>query len=93
MIPEMTDPMGQYWDQPADIRQAPMDDQHVLLTRHQVDQLDEYSSSYPSGKYYGKCWKRTNSGTQWLCWYQPHAKPGQIGIGSRTILIAEEIEP
>lgn len=57
-IPEMTDPLGKYWHQPKDIREAPMDDKLVLLTPRQFDGLNEYSTSLPSGVYPGKCWKR-----------------------------------
>jgi hypothetical protein len=86
MIPPITDPLGRYWNQPTDIREAPMDDTHVLLTARQIDGLCEYSSSYPSGTYDGKCWLRANGDTRWLCWYHPHPQPGKIGIGSRIIL-------
>lgn len=86
MIPAMTDPLGAYWDQPTDIRLAPMDATHALLTQHQVDGLLDYSRSYPSGTYDGKCWKHKGDECWYLCWYQPHATPGKIGIGSRVIL-------
>ncbi len=85
-IPPMTDPLSRYWDQPFDIRQALMDDTHVLLSSAQVAQLKNYSSSYPSGTYDGKCWKREQTNGWVLCWYHPHSKPNTIGIGSRLIL-------
>ena len=81
-IPAMTDPMGKHWDQPDDIRMAPMDATHVALTTKQIAGLLVYDSSYPSGTYDGKCWVRE----EWLCWYEPHAQPGKIGIGSRIII-------
>ncbi len=90
MIPLMTDPLGRHWRQPADIRKAPMDETHVLLTPRQVAGLAEYSSSYPSGTYDGKCWLRDGGDVRWLCWYQPHPQPGKIGIGFRIILEVEE---
>jgi hypothetical protein len=89
-IPLMTDPLGRHWRQPGDIREAPMDDKHVLLTRDQVRGLAEYSSSYPTGTYDGKCWKRLGDGFWYLCWYQPHPQPGKIGIGFRIVL---EVDP
>jgi len=85
-IPPMVDPLGQHWRQPIDIRLAPMDDTHVLLTPQQIDGLSDYSHSYPSGTYDGKCWKREGDECWYLCWYQPHATPGKIGIGYRVIL-------
>jgi hypothetical protein len=93
MIPLMTDPLGKHWDQPADIRQAPMDETHVLLTLRQVSDLLEYSSSYPSGTYDGKCWKREGEDCWYLCWYQPHPIPGKIGIGYRIILEVASSRP
>lgn len=89
MIPAMTDPLGRHWRQPADIREAPMDDLHVLLTPTQIAGLPEYSSSYPSGTYDGKCWKREGEDFWYLCWYQPHPTPGKIGIGYRIVLEVE----
>lgn len=80
MIPAMTDPMGAYWHQPADIREAPMDDKLVLLTPRQFEGLPEYSTSQPSGVYPGKCWRRQEyergpdnrprpTGRWFLAWY------------------------
>lgn len=88
-IPPMTDPLGKHWEQPADIRLAPMDDTHVILSRRQIEMLRDYNSSYPSGTYDGKCWLRTNSGVTWLCWYYPHDNPKRISIGSREVLPLE----
>jgi len=73
-IPAMTDPMGQYWDQPKDIRQAEMDETHVILTPEQIKGLCNYDRSLPSGTYSGKCWLRTNEQEEgppltWLVWY------------------------
>lgn len=86
-IPEMINPMGKHWRQPADIRLTPMDHQHVLLTARQVGALPKYDSSYPSGTYDGKCWLRNGDDVLWLCWYHPHEQAGKIGIGSREVLV------
>ncbi|MYM65465.1 hypothetical protein GTP45_01280 [Pseudoduganella sp. FT55W] len=88
-IPPMTDPLGLHWRQPADIRSAPMDDEFVRLTSRQVAGLLEYSSSYPSGTYDGKCWLRDGGAVQWLCWYGPHDEPGKISIEYRAVLTEE----
>jgi hypothetical protein len=69
MIPAMTHRLGQYWEQPADIRDAPMDDKTVLLTPEQFDGLHEYSASIPTGVYPGKCWKRLERRRTLLVWY------------------------
>ena len=89
MIPQMTDPLGRHWRQPDDIREAPIDDKNVLLSSRQIAGLADYSSSYPSGTYDGKCWKREGEDCWYLCWYEPHAMLGHIGIGYRIILEVE----
>lgn len=66
-----------------------MDDTHVLLSLRQVAGLADYSCSYPTGTYDGKCWKREGEDCWYLCWYQPHAEPGKIGIDYRIILEVE----
>lgn len=70
MIPAMTDPLGRFWEQPRDIRDAPMDDETVLLTPAQFAALHEYSATFPTGVYPGKCWKRIERGPRvLLVWY------------------------
>lgn len=101
MIPEMTHQDGKYWRQPEDIREAPMDLTHVLLTRRQFDELHEYSVTDPSGVYEGKCWKaeRFRKGTrkgemrliptgEWfLKWYGHSNRPGMVSNHRRIIRI------
>lgn len=91
MIPPMTHPLGKHWNQPQDIRQAPMDDKHVLLTPRQVHELPEYSASIPSGVYEGKCWKLImRDNTHWLLWYANKDKDkDNCTINKREILIME----
>jgi hypothetical protein len=86
-IPAMTDPLGHHWSQPADIRDAAMDGEYIWLTARQIRELSVYDSSYPSGRYDGKCWLRSGPGdVRWLCWYHPHPTPGKSGIDHRTII-------
>ena len=85
-IPAMTDPLGKHWQQPADIREAPMDDTHVLLTSPQFFKLLEYSSTIPTGVYEGKCWKRHEKGKWLLCWYS-YEDPLLCRINWREILL------
>lgn len=87
-IPPMTDPLGKYWYQPADIGEAPMDDTHVLLRPDQVEALHEYSTSIPSGVYPGKCWKRCECSGWLLVWYgEVPDTPDRCSINWRHILI------
>lgn len=90
MIPQMTDPLSKYWDQPRDIHEAPMDDDIVLLTPAQFSKLATYDTSTPSGVYPGKCWKaqeykqRKPTGVYYLRWYGPESK-GECPILHRRI--------
>lgn len=56
VIPPITDEMGKHWRQPNP-QNFLIDDTHVIMTQREFDQLAEYSTSYPSGVYHGKCWK------------------------------------
>lgn len=90
MIPVMDDELGRHWEQPIDIRDAPMDDTHVLLTEYQFAKLLNYSASIPTGVYPGKCWwALTKDGTWFLRWFSPHATdPKLCTINHRRILVA-----
>lgn len=85
MIPAMTDPLGRYWDQPSDIRDAPMDEETVLLTPAQFKDLYEYSTSIPTGVYPGKCWKRIERKRTLLVWYGDETPDHQCPILFRNI--------
>jgi hypothetical protein len=88
-IPIMDDPLGKYWEQPADIRQALMDDTHVILTLRQIEQLKEYSSTMPTGVYPGKCWQRKerDPDRHLLVWYGDENNEGKCPILFREILV------
>lgn len=90
MIPEMTDPLGRHWQQPADIRDAPIDSTTILLNPVQFARLLNYSASEPSGVYAGKCWKREYEGGWLLGFYSEHVgKPGWFRVKFRKILVVE----
>jgi len=90
IIPPMTHEHGKYWSQPKDIRLAPMDDTHVLLSSYQIDRLSEYSASMPSGVYSGKCWlwkQHPKYGNDmWLIWYGLEESPNEFLVEKRQIL-------
>lgn len=88
-IPEMTHPYGKHWQQPRDIREAPMDKTHVLLDRRQFKGLHDYSATIPSGVYDGKCWRRRERREWFLCWYSPSSDPKQCAINMRRIRIGK----
>jgi hypothetical protein len=80
-IPPITDPMGQYWEQPNrfDIE---VDATHALMSQVTFDALKNYAHSQPTGVYPGKMWKwHCNGGNTWcpcgpgrpamLMWFGP----------------------
>lgn len=87
-IPVMDDPLGKYWDQPKDIRRAPMDATHVILRPGQVRELSEYSAPWPTGVYPGKCWRCIESkpDRHLLVWYGPETDTGMCEIMFRELL-------
>lgn len=89
MISEMTDTLGKYWGQPKDIREAPMDDTHVILTKRQYNELAGYNRTNPSGVYPGKCWRRSNRLGNFLVWYDVCDDPTLCSINTRQILLME----
>jgi hypothetical protein len=88
LIPEMDDPLGKYWSQPKDIRLAPMDDEHVVLSLSQYKALAEYSSTIPTGVYPGKVWRRSQKDVELLVWYGPETPDHKCPILYRKILLA-----
>lgn len=86
-IPEVTHPLGRHWEQPRDIRDAPMDDKHVLLTEYQFRQLHNYSATVPTGVYPGKCWRRQEKRGWLLVWYGIDRDPDRCTIEHREILV------
>lgn len=94
-IPAMVHELGRHWQQPADIREAPMDDKYIMLTRRQFDELNDYSASMPSGVYEGKCWKaqwnsRLAEEKWFMRWYAPCEDPNQMEIPFRWIIVVED---
>ena len=90
VIPIMDDPLGKYWRQPIGLREALMDDTHVLLTDGQINDLMCYNSSLPSGVYPGKVWRRleVNPSRDLLAWYGPETDDHRCPILFREILKA-----
>lgn len=84
-IPAMTDPRGRHWDQPADIHEAPMDDEIVLLTFRQFVGLHDYSAFMPTGVYERKCWRAGRLGRWYLRWYGPGADLAHCSLNQRLI--------
>lgn len=94
MIPPITHPLGRHWRQPpAD--SILVDDTHAVMTQAQLEQLAEYNSSFPSGVYVGKMWRRWGAIQRdgrlkeiwWLCWYE-YLDETRCKIEAREVLLA-----
>ncbi len=89
-IPPIVDPMGKHWRQPR-AEDILIDATHALMTTKTLAELGEYSTSFPSGVYDGKMWKRNEGvfikgGSLLLCWYGPSDEPGSCLVNSRKII-------
>jgi len=88
-VPEITDPLGNYWDQPPreDIL---MDNETAVVTRKTFELLHNYSHSWPTGTYSGKMWRRVviagGSAIDWLVFYGA-VQGKEIEIKYRRLLI------
>jgi len=76
-VPEMTDPLGAYWDQPK-LSEIEIDDNHALMSIQSLSKLYEYSNSMPSGVYVGKMWKCKTKDCWLLRWYGDCKDPGYV---------------
>ena len=98
-IPEMTDPIGKHWAQPPR-SSIEVDATHALMERWVFEALHEYSTSFPTGVYVGKMWKRAvqeygpqgrivRTGEWELVWFGHHGRPNTCSNNYRKILIVD----
>lgn len=85
-ISAMTDPLGKYWMQPHH-NQITFRDGYAELNKYCFDLLHEYSSSYPTGAYVGKMWKRQQGNDWYLVWYGHHENPDTLSINYKKIKV------
>lgn len=89
-IPEMTNPLGRYWDQP-DRSKIIIDDKYAIMTEQTMNELKEYSTTNPSGVYEGKMWRskfvENGKTIHYLHWYSNSEKPNYCKHNVRNILI------
>ena len=101
VIPPITHELGRYWEQPP-AAEILVDDTHALMTRATFDKLAEYSTSFPTGAYEGKMWKRHDGAfdeefkadggmPEWLlCWFgESQIGPGYVSNNHRKILLVD----
>jgi len=87
VIPEMTDRLSQYWEQP-NRNDIVLDETHAGMEQATFEKLAEYSITQPSGVYDGKMWKSQRPDGVWrLCWYGPSVDPDYCKTFSRIIVI------
>jgi len=98
IIPPMTHPLGQHWNQPP-TSEIEVDDKFARMTQATFDSLPEYSTTRPSGVYEGKMWKRHDGAFDraflakggkpiWmLCWYGACDDPNMVSNHRREIVI------
>jgi len=75
-IPEITDLLGQYWEQP-DTKEIRVFMKTAIMSERTLNKLHDYSRSQPSGVYPGKMWKTQDalSPSGWgLCWFSESKK-------------------
>lgn len=100
-IPPITEPLGRNWEQP-EREDITVDEEYALMTLRSFEELAEYSSTYPTGAYEGKMWKRHNGiydhafrarggKPEWLlCWFGPSPKgPGWVQANRRKIILSD----
>lgn len=100
LIPPITDELGKGWWQP-DHNKFLFDDTHVIMTKSEFLKLATYSTTFPSGVYSGKMWKRHNGAydqgflikggiPKWvLVWYGDATKPEVCSINIRDIILID----
>lgn len=86
IIPQITNPLGKYWNQ-ADQRRIYIDRENAYMEESEFNKLCNYSHSQPSGVYIGKCWKGKDINGWYLAWYGPHPNPDFVSNNYRTIHI------
>jgi hypothetical protein len=92
VIPEMTDPLGKHWAQP-DRQMIFIRDGKAHMCAEDFRTLKQYDTSFPSGVYPGKMWKRINSGVAYLCWYGEENADRQCPINHLVIEVAQQKQP
>ena len=84
-IPEMTNELGKYWDQPSR-DEMEFSENEVFMDDNTFKQLKNYSTSVPTGCYEGKMWKSLGAKGWYLRWYA-NLNPTHCQIKSKLIFI------
>lgn len=63
MIPPMIEPLGKHWQQP-DPKDIELTEKTATMSEETFNRLLNYSSTFPTGTYVGKMWKRGGGRTE-----------------------------
>ena len=74
VIPEMTDPLGKYWDAPSR-DEIYVTLSHAWMSQKAFERLHTYQHSMPTGVYVGKMWKLQRKGRWYLAWFGKDPDP------------------
>lgn len=92
VIPEMTHPLSEHWDQP-DRRNLIFVGDKIHLTRPVWDALCSYDCTDPSGVYEGKMWRARGvdhkGAWQQLRWYGHSKNPNNCSCNARDVVVCE----
>jgi hypothetical protein len=85
-IPRVTDPRGQWWEQP-DRSEIEVDETHALMSRETFSKLSEDDHSI-SATFAGKMWKSWYKADRWWLYWFGETSPGKnIFVERREILV------
>lgn len=88
-IPEMTNPLGKYWEQP-NVKEILIENNNAIMTGVTFNKLKNYSHSIPSGVYVGKMWRGVSrEGINFLAWYGESDKPNECLIHRIEIILID----
>ena len=89
IVPLMTHPLSQYWDQPSSFNIG-ISDSHAAMDQQTLRDLPDYSYSQPTGCYPGKMWKSFSEHEKvwYLHWYGYSEKGSTYcSVNSRQIIL------
>lgn len=84
-VPQVTSPMGVYWQQPPrDL--ILLDDACALMARAAFEQLQDCTGKRPENGFAGQMWKSVFRGKWFLHWYEPDVlHPERLAVQFREI--------
>lgn len=87
-IPEITEPLGRYWDQPAkDEFVIDQLSEYAIMEMSVFKKFKEYSCSQPTGVYVGKMWVSIHNGVKYLRWFDYDPDPKYCSNKQLEIII------